>query len=146
MLYFEDIEVEDKFSAGPYLLEAGEIKAFARQWDPFKFHMDDEVAAASIYGGLTAPGVLSLCISNRLCHDFEAWAILAMFGAEYRLPNPARVEDKLTLERVVISKRESRSRPDAGIVESEDTLSNQDGSAVLVQRGSVLVGKKRTVA
>ena len=65
-----------------------------------------------------------------------------MFGAEYRFPNPARVDDQLALERVVTSKRESQSRPDAGIIESEDTLSNQDGSVVLVQRGSVLIGKK----
>ena len=111
MLYFEDIEIGDKYSAGPYVLEAYEIKVFAAKWDPFDFHIDDEVAEASIYGGLTAPGVLRLCVSNRLCHDFESWAIQAMFGAEYRFPNPARVDDQLALERVVTSKRESQSAP-----------------------------------
>jgi len=105
--------------------------------------MDDDAADASIYGGLTAPGVLSLCISNMLCHEFESWAIQAMFGSEYRLPNPARVDDRLTLERTVLSKRESKSRPDAGIIESEDTLTNQEGTPVLIQKGTVLITRKK---
>jgi acyl dehydratase len=142
MLYFDDINVGDKYSAGPYRLEADEIMSFAAKWDPFEFHMDMEAAENSMYGGLTASGVLTLCINNRLGHALEAWSILAMFGAEYRLPNPARVGDELTNHRTVLSKRESKSRPEAGIIESEDQMTNQDGIIVLEQKSAVLVLRK----
>ena len=77
MLYFEDIEVGDEFSAGPYVVEADEIMSFAAKWDPFEFHMNLDAAENSIYGGLAASGVLTQCISNRLAHDFEPWSIQA---------------------------------------------------------------------
>ncbi len=141
MLYFEDIEIGNKDSGGPYRLEADEIMSFAAKWDPFEFHMDIEAAENSMYGGLAASGVLTLCIGNRLGHEFEPWSIQAMFGAEYRLPNPARVDDELTKHRTIISKRESRSRPDAGIVELEEQMVNQIGIVVLEQKAAVLVLK-----
>jgi acyl dehydratase len=144
MLYFEDIEVGNSFTAGPYRLEADEIMSFAAKWDPFEFHMSFEAAKDSIYGGLAASGVLTQCISNRLAHDFESWSIQAMFGAEYRLPHPAMVEDELTLNRTIVEKRESKSRPDAGIIESEDQLVNQVGTVVLAQKSAVLVTKRST--
>ena len=142
MLYFEDIEVGEERRAGPYLLTADEIMSFATKWDPFDFHMDIEAAKASIYGGLAASGVLTLCIANKLGHELESSAVQAYFGAEYKLPNPAMVDDELTLIRSVLNKRESKSRPDAGIVELEAQLVNQAGSAVLVQTWAVLVQKK----
>jgi acyl dehydratase len=67
-----------------------------------------------------------------------------MFGAEYRLPHPAMVEDELTLNRTIVEKRESKSRPDAGIIESEDQLVNQVGTVVLAQKSAVLVTKRST--
>lgn len=142
MLYFEDIDVGNRFSSGPYLLEADEITSFAQKWDPFDFHTDIEAAEASMFGGLTAPGVLTLCISNRLAHDFEPWSVQAMFGAEYRFPSPARVNDLLTLEGMIVARRESRSRPEAGIIESEDRLVNQIGTTVLELKGAVLISKR----
>jgi acyl dehydratase len=141
MLHFQDIEVGDKFSAGPYLLDADEIMSFAAKWDPFEFHMNMDAAKASIYGGLAASGVLTQCIANKLAHEYESWSIQAMFGAEYRLPSPAMVGDELMLYRTVLNKRESKSRPEAGIIESEDKLINQNGLIVLEQKGVVLVMK-----
>ena len=52
--YFEDIKVGDSRKAGPYFVSKDEIIQFAKQFDPRPFHVDEEAAARSIFGGLTA--------------------------------------------------------------------------------------------
>ena len=141
MLYFEDISTDNQYSAGPYLLTESEIVTFAEKWDPFDFHTDKKAAGDSVMGGLAAPGVLTLCIANRLCHDFGDWAIQAMMGSEYRLPAPAAANDEFTINRTVTSTRSSKSRPDTGIVQIQDFLVNQNGTTVLDQKGTLLMTK-----
>ena len=53
-LYFEDTEIGAISKAGPYLVSKEEIIRFATQYDPVPRHLDEEVAARSIFGGLTA--------------------------------------------------------------------------------------------
>jgi len=53
-LYFEDVEVSDRCTAGPYLITKSEIIQFAKQYDPVPENIDEEAAARSIFGGLTA--------------------------------------------------------------------------------------------
>ena len=142
MLYFDDVAVGDVFKAGPFQLSEDQIVDFASTWDPFDFHTDIEAAEASIYRGLTAPGILTLCIATRLGHDFEPMAVQALFSAEYRLPNPARVGDELTVHRTITDSRESKSRPDAGIIQTKDSLINQAGELVLEQTVAILVSKR----
>ena len=55
-LYFEDVEVGDSFAAGPYRVTKSEIIRFAQQYDPVPEKIDEEAAARSIFGGLTACG------------------------------------------------------------------------------------------
>jgi acyl dehydratase len=47
-LYFEDVEVGDKCTAGPYLVTKSEIVRFARQYDPVPENIDEAIAARSI--------------------------------------------------------------------------------------------------
>ena len=110
MLYFEDISEGDEFTAGPYQLTEEEIVSFSEKWDPFEFHTDQEAANSSILGGMSASGVHTVCIANRLNHDYESWAIQGAFGAEIRWPHPARRDDHLSLHRKVLSTRESKSQ------------------------------------
>jgi acyl dehydratase len=53
-LYFEDVEVGDSYTAGPYRVAKSEIIRFAQQYDPVPEKIDEEAAARSIFGGLTA--------------------------------------------------------------------------------------------
>ena len=53
-LYFEDVEVGTSCSDGPHLVTKSEIIQFAKQYDPVPRHIDEEAAARSIFGGLTA--------------------------------------------------------------------------------------------
>ena len=56
MKYFEDVAVGDTMRFGRYEVTREEILDFARQFDPQPFHLDDEAAGRSIYGGLIASG------------------------------------------------------------------------------------------
>ena len=61
---------------------------------------------------------------------------------ELRLPNPVRPDDKLDLETTVLDKRESRSKPERGIVRDQIQLRNQRRETVLQSIGNLLVAKR----
>jgi acyl dehydratase len=61
---------------------------------------------------------------------------------ELRLPNPVRPGDELDLQMVVMEKRESKSKPDRGIVRNQIRLSNQKGEIVLQCIANVLIARR----
>ena len=60
-LYFEELQIGIRSVAGPYLLSKEEIIRFAKQYDPIPRHIDEELAAQSVFGGLTASGSQYVC-------------------------------------------------------------------------------------
>ena len=56
MKYFEDFQIGEKAEIGSYTFTAETIKRFARAFDPQPFHLDEEAAAKSAFGGLCASG------------------------------------------------------------------------------------------
>jgi acyl dehydratase len=54
--YFEDFQPGQVFELGSRTVTADEIVAFGREFDPQPFHVDEDAAAASIFGGLIASG------------------------------------------------------------------------------------------
>lgn len=139
MIYFEDVELEIPRSAGPYLLTEGEIKTFSTQWDPFDFHTEAGAADESLFQGLAASGVHSVCIFNRLCHDVEMLAVQAVVEHQFRYPNAARPGDQIFLKSKEVWTKDSKSRPDIGVVGGESQLSNQNGDVVLDVKSVVFV-------
>ena len=69
LYYLDDLRVGQRFSSGEHALDAAQIKAFAAQYDPQPFHLDEAAAAASPYGGLIASGFQTLLVSFRLIHQ-----------------------------------------------------------------------------
>src|SRR5262249_30074236 len=117
-LYFEETEVGAVSTAGPYLVTRDEIIAFATRYDPTPRHIDEEVAAPSIFGGLTASGshtfAILILLTNRL--QPKQHTLAGLGWDELRLPNAARPGDELDLEVKVLDKRESKSKSDRGIL------------------------------
>jgi acyl dehydratase len=142
MICFEDVELEMVRNAGPYLLTEEEIVEFSSKWDPFDFYTDSEAAGTSIFGGVAASGVHSVCIFNRLCHDIETLAVRAVVEHQLRYPNAARPGDHLTLHSKNVWTKDSKSRPDIGIVGGESQLVNQDGDVVLDVQSVVFVARR----
>jgi acyl dehydratase len=146
VMYFEDVELDRPRSAGPYLLTEDEIKTFSSKWDPFDFHTQENAAEDSIFGGLAASGVHSVCIFNRLCHDVEMLAVQAAVEHHFRYPNAARPGDQISLESKELWVKESKSRSDIGIVGGESQLTNQDGDVVLEVNSVVFVARRNSLS
>ena len=142
MRHFEEINIDEVQRSGPYELVESEIISFAEKWDPQPFHIDLEAAKESVFGGLAASNCHVVCIACKLLNETDKPAVLAALGHEYQYPNPAMVGDKLSLETRSVSKRESESKPDRGIVQGETLLKNQAGNVVLVMKYTALVSKK----
>jgi acyl dehydratase len=65
-LYLEDLQVGLKFHSGEYQMTEERIKAFAAEFDPQPFHLDDAAAQATLFHGLAASGWHTAAVTMRL--------------------------------------------------------------------------------
>ena len=143
-LYFEDAEVGVTSKAGPYLVSKNEVIQFAKQYDPQPRHIDEEAAARSIFGGLSASSAHTFSIFVLLTSRFQPQLdVLAGMGwDELRLLNAVRPGDELDLEVTVLEKRESKSKSDRGIIRNQIHLRNQKRETVLQCISNILVARR----
>ena len=134
MKYFEDVEIGETTRFGRYEVTREEIVDYARQFDPQPFHLDEEAARASMFGGLIASGWHTGAMFIRMvCDDIvpEAATAGSLGFDDLKWLKPVRPGDVLSVESVVRGKSESRSRPDRGTVKIESRVSNQRGEVVM---------------
>ncbi|WP_374443744.1 MaoC family dehydratase [Stella sp.] len=134
MRYFEDFHAGDVYDLGSRAVTREEILDFARQFDPQYFHVDEERAKESIYGGLIASGWHTAAMTMRLACDAIVLQSASMGSPgldELRWVRPVRPGDTLTARMEILSARASQSKPDRGIVISQVIVANQDGETVL---------------
>src|SRR6516165_3722257 len=143
-LYFEDAEIGTICTAGPYLVKKNEIIQFAKQYDPVPRHLDEESAARSIFGGLTASSAHTFSIFILLTTRLQPrLRVLAGMGwDELRLPYPVRPGDELDLETTLLEMRESKSKPDRGIVLTRVLLRNQRCETALECTSNIFVARR----
>jgi acyl dehydratase len=133
MKYFEDVQVGEIIRFGRYEVTREEIIEFARQFDPQPFHLDEEAARASMFGGLIASGWHTGAMFIRMvCDNMIPGAATsgAMGFDDLKWLEPVRPGDVLTVESEVREKIETR-RPDRGTVKIESRISNQRGEVVM---------------
>jgi acyl dehydratase len=138
MLYFEDFPPGDVRESPPRAVTGDEIVAFARQFDPQPFHIDDTAAQRTLYRGLLASGWHTCAIYMRLMWDtfLKDTASLGSPGVdEIRWLKPVRPGDTLRARFTVVEAVPSRSKPDRGIVRSVSEVFNQHGDVVMTMRG-----------
>ena len=129
---------------GTFSLTDTAVIEFAQSWDPQPYHVDPAAAAKSVFGGLVASSAHLFAICTRLFADHrDGIQVIAMLGKDkLRLPNPARAGTVLTYETRCIGKRQSASRPDAGIITLADTVTDDRGAVVLTQEVTLLVARR----
>jgi acyl dehydratase len=117
-LYLQDLPVGLRLSHGTHALDTEQIKAFARQFDPQPFHLDEETAAGTFFKGLTASGWHTAAITMRLLATMQPTIAGGVIGAGAQLdwPTATRPGDVLRVECEVLEARPLRSRPDRGMV------------------------------
>lgn len=134
MQYYEDIEVGSVHELGSTSVSREEIVEFAERYDPQPFHVDEDAAADSIYGGLIASGWQTAGLVMRLLVE-EHLNDHASMGArgvdELRWRRPVRPGDTLAARLEILDKRLSESRPRLGHVDSRVTAENGDGEEVI---------------
>ena len=144
-LYFEDLAVGQTFGTGTVTVEPEMIKAFAAEFDPQPFHLDEDAARASPFGGLVASGWHTAALTMRLLVGGELRVVGGLIGLgveELRWPRPVRPGDVLRVESEVLGLRPSKSKPDRGIVRVRNTTLNQDGQPVMVQVVTMIVPRR----
>jgi acyl dehydratase len=131
-LYLDDLQVGQRFTSGSTKMEEAEIKAFAAEFDPQPFHLDDSAARASLFGGLAASGWHTAARTMCLLVDGGAPIAGGVIGASGELawPRPTRPGDVLTVETEVLEVVPSQSRPDRGFAILRSVTRNQDGEPV----------------
>ena len=143
-LYLEDLSVGQRFTSGTYLMEESRIKAFAAEFDPQPFHLDQSAADASVFKGLVASGWHTAAVAMRLLVTGGlpiANGIIG-FGGEISWPRPTRPGDLLRLESEVVDIVPSRSKPQQGIVTVRITALNQDSEPVYLFTAKILVFRR----
>src|ERR671926_525822 len=143
MRHLEDFVPGQKYGGRTRLAVSAErIKSFAAEFDPQPFHLDDAAARGSIFRGLAASGWHTAAMTMRLLVQSELEPAGGIVGAgfdEFRWPLPVRPGDELAVEVEVLEVRASKSRPDLGVVKIRTTTLNQNGEAVQVTVGNLMV-------
>jgi acyl dehydratase len=143
--YFEDFHPGDRFSSDTIVVSREEIVAFARQFDPQPFHLDEEAARRSPYGGLIASGGHTIAIYLRLLVDSVIAGSAGMGSPgmdEVRWLRPVRPGDALCATSTVLDTVPSRSKPDRGVVRLRSEVLNQDDQVVMTLVALCLLGRR----
>jgi acyl dehydratase len=141
MHFFEELEIGARRELGSFTFTAENIKKFAAQFDPQRFHLDEEEGRKSLFGGLAASGwhvgsvCMKLLVANGQRQIQEAIARgekVAVWGPspgfrDLRWLKPVLAGDTVSYATEVASKRTSEKRPEWGIVEARNTGTNQRG-------------------
>jgi acyl dehydratase len=135
--YFEDYYVGLVDEFGEVVVTADEIVEFARRYDPQTMHTDATAAALGPFGGLIASGWHTSSMIMRLFveHYLSKVATLPSPGVdELRWLRPVRPGDTLRVRVTVTEARQSRTKPDRGMVRSLVEVFNQYDEVVMTQR------------
>jgi acyl dehydratase len=143
--HFEDVKVGNRFKSETYEVSEEQIISFAREFDPQPFHLDRGVAEKCIFGQLFASGWHTAAISMRLfvrALNFAEGAI-GLGVDEMRWPTVVKPNDVLQVETEILDCRESRSKPNHGIIRIRNVTTNQRGEVVQTMLASALVLRRK---
>src|SRR5437899_3290299 len=144
MRFFEDIEIGAQREFGSFTCTAEDIKKFATQFDPQRFHLDEEEGRKSLFGGLAASGwhVASVCMKMLIADGQRRTREAQARGEKVGVPGPSPgirdlrwirpvlAGDTISFSTTLVSKRVSESRPGWGVLQTRADGVNQRGEEV----------------
>jgi acyl dehydratase len=160
MRFFEDLEIGQRRELGSFTFTAELIKKFATQFDPQRFHLDEEEGRKSLFGGLAASGwhVGSVCMKllvadgQRLSKEAAARGEkVAIWGPspgfrELRWIKPVLAGDTIHFASEIETLRSSEKRPEWGIAQARNTGTNQRGDMVFSLLATAFVPRRNVGA
>ena len=143
--YLEDFNIGDIYEHRPgrTLTESDNTWFTLLAMNQHPLHFDTEYASKSEFGKPLVNSCLTLSIvAGMSVSDISQKTIANLGWDKIKLTAPVYVGDTLYAESVVLSKRESKSRPTQGIVSVRTTGFNQDGKEVISYERTMLIPKK----
>ncbi len=143
LLYLDDLRVGQRFTSAGVTVDATAIKAFAGAFDPQPFHMDEEAAKGTFFGGLAASGWHTMALTMRMLVESVPMAggVIGA-GGEISWPRPTRPGDTLHVESEVMEITPSRSRPERGMVLLRSETKNQRGEVAQILSAKLVVPRR----
>lgn len=134
-VYFDDLKIGDVFWGDPVDVDPDEMLAYSQQNDPWPFHVDEEAAKSSPFGGLIASGGFTISLMYRSLigayNSPEArWEFLGGFDWQLKFVQPVRPGDRLRT-RLTIDKLTPSRKGGRGILNATIESLNQDEAVVL---------------
>ncbi len=151
MRYFEDLEIDQEVVfEDEYLVTEAEIIEVGKRWDPLPFHTDPVKAKESFFGGLVASSAHIFSIWVRIGrtpedNDKHKESVSALGFNNLQWHSTVRPNDILKSKNVVLDMRESKSKPNLGVVVTKGTVFNQNNETVFTVECSLLVVKRESI-
>ena len=142
---FEDFVVDRVFELGQRTVTREEGLAFAAAFDPQPLHLDEEAATASVLGGLSISGWHTCALVMRMMCDSYLLDSTSQGSPgidSLRWLKPVRPGDTLHARMTVQEVRDSKSRPQIGLVRSGWEVLNQHGDIVMTMEGWGMFGRR----
>jgi acyl dehydratase len=146
-LHFEDFTQGRVAEYGPRLVTREQIVAFATEFDPQPFHLDEQAARATMFDGLAASGWHNCALLMRIISDgfILGSSFLGSPGVDdVRWFAPVRPDDRLTVRATVLETRSSTSRPELGFVKFMFEMFNAAGDRLMTLTSSLMFGRRLT--
>jgi acyl dehydratase len=146
--FLEDFTVGQTFGSGRLRVDAEAIKRFAAEFDPQPFHLDEQAARGTIFGGLAASGWHTTALTMRLLVESEFKPAGGVVGAsfdELRWPQALRPGDELHVETEILEIKPSKSRPELGFIKVKVTTLNQAEEAIQIYIGNLVALRRSHV-
>ncbi len=147
--YYEDLHVGMRIqhALGRTITEADNTLFCALTMNPQPLHLNEDFAAQTRFGRRIVNGLLTMALVVGLTvPDLTQGTIVANLGYEKVVhPHPVFHGDTIYVETEVLAMRESRSRPNVGIVRLRHIGRNQDGVVVCELERTVMFLKRSAV-
>lgn len=159
-IYLEDLVIGEKIVFGSHTFTKQEIVAFAEEFDPQPFHLDEAAARRSLFGALSASGWQTAAHWMRAMVDYRQHQAEADRRAgkevppsgpspgptKLRWPRPVYVGDTVTYSSTVTAVEVDPKRIDWGIAITADEGVNQKGETVYAAIGRVYVKRRNSLS
>jgi acyl dehydratase len=140
--HYEDLAVGEVIDLGTTSVSKDMITSFAREFDPFPFHLDETAAKASLLGGLASSGWQTAALTLRMLGDSFLNTIASMGGlgfSDLKWKKPVMVGDAIGGTATISALRRSRHHPERGIVTIDLDIRNQRGEPVMTMQLANLI-------
>lgn len=147
--YFEDLRINEVFETSGYTMTKSEIMTFAENYDPQPFHIDEEAARESMFGGIVASGLHTLAISVRLfVNQIVRSQNIAIMGGrgmdDLRWTRPVYPGDKIRVKVTVTKKSYPDTKRDRGYVDFMRRVLNSNDKLVMSSKTHSILERKKS--